>query len=326
MFDRKFQRISTNGIELNTVVEGEGPLVVLLHGFPQCAFLWRHQIDPIIEAGFRVAVPDQRGYGSSDAPEAVSAYNIRELANDAAGIAPALGYDEFIVIGHDWGSPVAWHTALLHEDSCKAVMGLSVPYTRADNPDTFINPPGMDDRFWYMRYFQEPGVAEAEMEADVRRVLLAAYYTLSNDSPLGSWMAQLNRPKDSSLIDAMSKTESLPSWLTQEEFDYYVQFFETHGFRGPINWYRNIPVMNEVTPELATKRVSQPSAFVAGAEDEVLTYVPGQSWVELMKPFLLDLQFITIVEGAGHWVQLERPEETTHEILRFLETVRARPR
>ena len=322
MFDRTFQRIATNGIELNTVVEGDGPLVVLLHGFPQGSFLWRHQIDPIINAGFRVAVPDQRGYGSSSAPEDVSAYNIRELANDAAGIAPALGYDEFIVIGHDSGSPVAWHTALLHEDSCRAVMGMSVPYTRGDDTDGFINPPGMDDRFWYMRYFQKPGVAEAEMEADVRGSLLAMFHTLSAASPTGSWMAQLNHPKSSKLKDVLVTADSLPSWLTQEEFDHHVQLYERYGFRGPVNWYRNIAVMNTVTPELAGKKVSQPSAFIAGAEDDVLQYIPGQSWVDMMKPFLADLQFITFIEGAGHWVQLERPKETTREILRFLEMVR----
>ena len=188
MFTRNFQRIKTNGIELNAVVEGEGPLVLLLHGFPQCSFLWRHQIDPIIEAGFRVVVPDQRGYGSSDAPNEVSAYNIRELAGDVAGIAPALGLDEFIVIGHDWGAMVAWHTALLHEASCKAVMGLSVPYARSEQPRAAVNQ--SDNQFWYIDYFQEPGIAEAEMEADVRRALLAVYYTLSGDSPPGSWMAQ----------------------------------------------------------------------------------------------------------------------------------------
>ena len=142
MFDRNFEQIQTNGITLKTVVEGEGPLVVLLHGFPQSSFLWRHQIDAIVEAGFKVAVPNQRGYEGSDAPAEINAYNVRELANDVAGIAPALGYDDFIVIGHDWGSLVALHTALLHEDTCTAVMGCSVPYTRAESVDAFINPPG----------------------------------------------------------------------------------------------------------------------------------------------------------------------------------------
>jgi pimeloyl-ACP methyl ester carboxylesterase len=320
MFTRHFQRIRTNGIELNAVVEGEGPLVLLLHGFPQCSFLWRHQIDPIIEAGFRVVVPDQRGYGSSDAPNEVSAYNIRELANDAAGIAPALGLDEFIVIGHDWGALVAWHTALLHKASCRAVMGLSVPYTRSEEPRETTNRP--DDRFWYIDYFQEPGIAEAEMEADVRRTLLAIYYTLSGDSPSGSWMAQREHPKDSTLLDTLLVPENLPSWLSEAELDYYVHFFERHGFRGPLNWYRNLAVLREVTPELATKKVTQPSAFVAGVKDDVLKYLGDRNWVEEMKPFMSDLRFVTLIDGAGHWVQVERHKETTREILRFLEMVR----
>ena len=143
--NRNFEMIETNGVTLRTVVEGEGPLVVLLHGWPQCWYLWRHQIDPIVAAGFRVAVPDQRGYGGSSCPEDVSSYNIRNLAADVAGIAAALGHEEFTVIGHDWGCLVAWNTALLHEDTCTAVMGLSVPLWRV-GPE-IVNPEGADDRF-----------------------------------------------------------------------------------------------------------------------------------------------------------------------------------
>jgi len=322
MFERKFQKIATNGIELNTVVEGEGPLVILLHGFPQCAFLWRHQIDPIIQAGFRVAVPDQRGYGSSDAPIDIAAYNIRELANDAAGIGTALEEDSFIVIGHDWGAVVAWHTALLHEQTCKAVMALSVPYSRNPNPDSWINPPGLKGQFWYMRYFQEAGVAETHLEADIKLTLRAAFYALSGEAPDGTWMAQVRHPDEMHLLDVLPTPSALPSWLSFDEFEYYVQFFEYCGFSGPINWYRNIAQMNTVTPELNNKQVAQPSAFLAGSRDPVLQYGAGTDMVETMKPHLADLRFATVVEGAGHWVQNERPDEVTHEILRFLELVR----
>jgi pimeloyl-ACP methyl ester carboxylesterase len=128
--DRNFKMLQTNGVTLRTVVEGKGPLVILLHGWPQCWYLWRHQIDPIVEAGFQVAVPDQRGFGGSDRPSAVADYNIRALAADIAGIAPALGHETFRLIGHDWGCVVAWNTALLHEKTCEAVMGLSVPFWR----------------------------------------------------------------------------------------------------------------------------------------------------------------------------------------------------
>jgi pimeloyl-ACP methyl ester carboxylesterase len=199
--DRNLKMLETNGVRLRTVVEGKGPLVILLHGWPQCWYLWRHQIDPLVEAGFQVAVPDQRGFGGSDRPPAITDYNIRTLAADIAGIAPALGHDTFRLIGHDWGCVVAWNTALLHEEKCQAVMGLSVPFWRVA-PD-IINPAGMDDRFWYIRYFQQPGVAEAELERDLERSLLSIYFTLSADAPQASFMKQLEHPRASGLLDTM---------------------------------------------------------------------------------------------------------------------------
>jgi pimeloyl-ACP methyl ester carboxylesterase len=314
MKQRNFQMIETNGVRLRAVVEGKGPLVVLLHGFPQCWYLWRHQIDPIVEAGFQVAVPDQRGFGGSDRPPAVADYNIRTLAADVAGIAPALGHDTFYLIGHDWGCVVAWNTALLHDKTCRAVMGLSVPFWRMSAEA--VNPPGMNDRFWYIRHFQQPGIAEAELERDLEHSLLSIYYTLSADAPSGSWMKQLEHPKTSNLLDTMVTPKQLPSWLTQEDLAYYVEQYRTSGFRGPINWYRNIPTNDGITPELESKRFTQPAAFAAGAADDVLLYDPN--WRDRFPKAFDDLRFLEIVEGAGHWVQMEKPKETTALILRFL--------
>src|SRR5687768_7185970 len=160
MQTRDFRMIETNGIRLRTVVAGSGPLVILLHGFPQCWYLWRHQIDPIVQAGFQVAVPDQRGYGGSDRPEPIEAYNIIELTRDVVGLADALGHESFIVVGHDWGAPVAWHTALLYPKRVRAVAGMSVPYTRWP-AGTMTRQEHFGDQFWYIVYFQAPGVAEA---------------------------------------------------------------------------------------------------------------------------------------------------------------------
>ena len=314
MKQRNFRLIETNGIRLRTVVEGQGPLVILLHGFPQCWYLWRHQIDPLVEAGFQVAVPDQRGYGGSDRPPAISDYNIRTLAADVAGIAPALGHNQFILIGHDWGCVVAWNTALLHDKTCRAVMGLSVPFWRMSGDA--MNPAGMDDRFWYIRYFQQPGVAEAELERDLERCLLSIYYTISADAPPASFMKQLEHPKTSSLLDTMLMPKQLPPWLTKEDLAYYVEQYRVSGFRGPINWYRNIPTNNGITPELESKRFTQPAAFVAGAEDDVLLYDPN--WRDTFPKAFDDLRFIELVKGAGHWVQMEKPQETIALILRFL--------
>ncbi len=314
MIERDFRMIETNGVTLRTVVEGDGPLVVLLHGWPQSWYLWRHQIDPLAAAGFRVAVPDQRGYGGSSKPPAIADYNIRELAADVAGLAGALGHEDFIVIGQDWGCVVAWHTALLHADRCTAVMGLSVPFWRMS--DASINPPGMDDRFWYMRYFQEPGVVEAELEADLARSLRTLYYGLSADSPSGSWMGQLEHPRASTLLDALPQPGAISGWLTEEDFDYYLEQFRASGFRGPCNWYRNIPGNAALTPELEGARFRQPAAFVAGAEDDVLLYDPD--WRENFPKDFDDLRFIELIAGAGHWVQAEKPAETTAQMLRFL--------
>ena len=314
----KFQKIDTNGVRLNVAVEGEGPLVILLHGFPQSWYLWRHQIAPLVAAGYRVAVPDQRGFGGSSRPEAVEAYNIRNMAADVVGIAGALGSPQFNLVGHDWGCIIAWNTALLHEDTCRSVMGLSVPFWRAGKAT--LDPPGMDDRFWYIRYFQTPGVAERELEADVRQSLLQMYCGLSGDAPAGTWLGQLAHPASAGLLDVLPPAPAtLPAWLTAADLDYYTAQYRESGFRGPINLYRNLPTMNARTPELEGKRFRQPAAFTAGRLDPVLDYDP--SWQQWFPAAFEDLRFLSFVEGAGHWLQVEKPAETTAQILRFLQDV-----
>ncbi|MGA2410188.1 MAG: alpha/beta hydrolase, partial [Candidatus Binataceae bacterium] len=272
MKQRNFQMIKTNGVTLRTVVEGNGPLVILLHGFPQCWYLWRHQIDPIVEAGFQVAVPDQRGYGGSERPEAIEAYNIVELSNDVAGIATALGHERLIVVGHDWGAPVAWHTALLHRERVRAVVGMSVPYARG-KVGVMTRQENFGDNFWYMVYFQKPGVAEAELEADIRLSLRKIYYSVSGDAPEGLWFTP--KPASAKFLDGLIDPPSLPSWLTPEDLDYYVAQYEQSGFRGPINWYRNIDRNIEITPQLENAKIEQPAFFIAGKKDLVLTFAGG---------------------------------------------------
>lgn len=322
MQEPAFEMIETNGVRLRTVVSGEGPLVILLHGWPQSWYLWRHQIAPLAAAGYKVAVPDQRGYGGSSKPADVADYGIRQLTGDVAGLARALGYDEFNLIGHDWGCLVAWNTALLHADTCRSVMGLSVPFWRPT--DATVNPPGMDDRFWYIRYFQEPGVVEAELEQDLEASLLKLYYGLSADSPYGAWMRQLEYPKSAGLLETLPETSSLPRWLSAEDFAYYVSQYRMSGFLGPCNWYRNIPTLAASTPELDGARFTQPAAFASGAQDDVLLYDPD--WRASFPLAFDDLRFIEIIEGAGHWLQVEAPAATTAVMLRFLAEVEPRPR
>jgi pimeloyl-ACP methyl ester carboxylesterase len=316
MQKRNFEMIQTNGVTLRCVVEGSGPLVVLLHGFPQCWYLWRHQIDPIARAGFRVAVPDQRGYGGSEAPEAIEAYNIVDLSADVAGIADALGEERFIVVGHDWGAPVAWHTALLHEARVRAVAGLSVPYMRGGVPKMMTRQEFWGDRFWYIVYFQTPGVAEAELEADLRRSLRLIYLSASADAAAD---VLVKKPKTAGFLDGMVDVDPLPAWLSEEDLDYYVEQYRNNGFRGPVSWYRNIERNHEITPQLDGKKIAQPAFFLAGSEDPVLKF-PGDMF-NAMDAHFVDLRGKHLVEGAGHWLQLERPAEVTERLVGFLKSV-----
>ncbi len=314
MHDRHFEMIETNGVRLRTVVEGRGPLVILLHGFPQCWYLWRHQIDPLVHAGFQVAVPDQRGYGGSDRPASIEAYNIVDLSADVVGIADALGHERFLVVGHDWGAPVAWHTALLHAERIKAVAGLSVPYVRGQ-AGTLTRQEAFGDNFWYIVYFQTPGVAEAEFEADVRTTLRLTYYVASGDAPANAWLVQ--KPATAKFLDGLPDPATLPAWLSEADLDYYVAQFERSGFRGPLNWYRNIDRNLALTPQLETAKIERPALFLAGKKDPVLSF-GGGGWVDLMDHFVPDLRGKVYVDGAGHWVQMERPAAVTDALLGFL--------
>ena len=321
MKDRNFQLIETSGVRLRSVVEGEGPLVILLHGFPQCWYLWRRQIDPLVEAGFQVAVPDQRGYGGSDCPAEIEAYNIIELTNDVAGLANELGHEQFIVIGHDWGAPVAWHTALLHPQRVRAVAGLSVPHIRG-KVGAVTRQENFGDNFWYMVYFQQPGVAEAEFEADIRKTLRTIYFVASGDAPEGLWF--IKKPSTAKFLDGLPDPAQAPGgtpgWLTEEDLDYYVAQFERSGFRGPLNWYRNIDRNIEITPQLEAAKIDQPSFFIAGKKDPVLSF-GGGGWVGQMDKWVTDMRGRVFIEGAGHWVQMERPAEVNEALLGFLKSV-----
>lgn len=321
---RHFERIETNGIRLRCVVEGQGPLVLLLHGFPQCWYLWRHQIDPLVSAGFRVCVPDQRGYGGSDAPERIDAYDILELTADVIGLVQALGEQRAFLVGHDWGCIVAWHAALLFPHRFHCVLGMSVPYGRARGNE-WVEPPGRQDEFWYIRYFQAPGRAEAELEADLRRTLRLFYFGASAaGAELAARAAQAGaapRPRDARLFEGLPTPEVLPPGLTEADLEYYVEQFRRSGFRGALNWYRNIGRIAALTPCLDEARIRIPAAFVAGAQDPVLGF--GQGAVEAQSAWFEDLRSTVLIPDAGHWLQMEKPAETTRAMLDFLLPLRA---
>ena len=317
MQNRQFEMINSDGVSLRTVVEGDGPLVVLLHGFPQCWYLWRHQISAIAEAGYQVAVPDQRGYGGSDAPLEIADYDILHLTNDVKNVAEALGHERFTVIGHDWGAAVAWNTALLHENAVRAVAGLSVPYMRFEKPEILTRQEFWGDRFWYMAYFQKPGVAERELEADIRRTLKLIYFSFSGDAEHSN---NFEKKKESGLLEGLGEAVTPTSWLTDGDLDYYCRSFEQSGFRGPLNWYRNIERNVRITPGLRNKVVRQSAMFLAGSADPILA-MPMGSAIESMSRWVPNLHTNAIIKGPGHWLPMEAPAVVTEKILSFLSEV-----
>lgn len=308
------RRVGTNGIELNIAEQGDGPLVIMLHGFPESWYSWRHQFGPLAEAGYRAVAPDMRGYGKSDKPADISAYNQVEVTRDVIGLIDALGYDTAVVIGHDWGAPTAWSAALNHPDRITAVGALSVPFSpRADRPPLDTLKEVFKDRFFYQLYFQEPGVAEAELEADVRTALRKFIHMASGEMEPEFFLAE--RPADADLLSDLPDPDKMGDWLTEEDLDFYVAEFERTGFRGPLNYYRNHNLTWELT-EGAPTTIEQPAMFVAGSKDGVI--VMAAEALQKLPERVPNLIVNDIIDGIGHWTQQEAPEAVNGAILRFL--------
>jgi len=236
-----FRFIQLSDIRLRAAVQGTGPLVVMVHGFPESWFSWRHQIGPVAEAGFTVCAIDVRGYGGSDKPPAVADYSMERMISDVTGVIDALSSDgRAVLIGHDWGAPIVWNSALIRADKVRAVCALSVPYLgTAPRPFTEIFDEIFTKRgkFFYQAYFQKEREPEAEAEANPRDFLRKFYYALCGDAPDGTWPS--NKTSSQRLLDGLVDPDPFPAWLTAADLDYYVGQFESSGFRGPINRYRN---------------------------------------------------------------------------------------
>jgi len=312
-----FDFFETNGIRLRVALAGQGPLVVLVHGWPESWYSWRHQIPALAAAGYRVAAPDVRGYGGSDKPQPAEAYAIKEMCADIAGLVTALGETRAILIGHDWGAPIVWNTALFHPEKVSAVAGLSVPHTgRGPAPRIELFRKIYKDRFFYQLYFQTPGVAEAELEADVRTSLRKIYYWSSGEGMKAG--SRVHKPANARLLDGLADPNPFPGWLTPADLDYYVHEFQQSGFRGPLNRYRTSELDFTQLAMVADQRIKQPAAFIAGSLDPVLRFVPGVDLIELMRSRMGDLRLLRLIDGSGHWVQQESPVEVNTALLQFL--------
>jgi pimeloyl-ACP methyl ester carboxylesterase len=313
--------LSIHGIQLNVLEAGEGPLVLLLHGFPELAHSWRHQLPALAAAGYRAVAPDLRGYGRSSAPEAIEAYTLFHLVGDVVGLVDHYREEQAVVVGHDWGSIVAWGAATLRPQRFRGVCGMSVPYVpRMPVKPTDLLKAMAGDRFVYILYFQEPGKAEAELEADVRSTLRRIYYTASGSLPEDHEF-QADLPKTAGFLDAMVDPEKLPDWLPETDLDVYVEAFSRTGFRGGLNYYRNLDRNWELMAAWLGAKVEIPALFVGGAKDLVVTGPPGgpgNPLLAAMPAFVPDLRGQVRVAGAGHWNQQEKPEDTNRALLEFL--------
>jgi pimeloyl-ACP methyl ester carboxylesterase len=315
--------IPLGAVTLSAVVEGQGPLVVLVHGFPESWYSWRHQIGPLVGAGWQVCAIDVRGYGLSDAPPHIADYDMQSLTGDVAALVERLSpAAPAVLVGHDWGAPIVWHTALVHPDRVRAVAGLSVPWTG-------IAPIAFDDlyraaftdrgRFFYQDWFQAPGVAEAELEGDVRGSLRRFLYAISGDAPAGTWPH--DKVVGDSLLHRLPDPDPFPAWLTREDEDFYVAAFTRSGFRGPLNRYRNHQRDFAWTRRFQGRIIRQPALFIGGNRDLVLRLMPGVDMLAVQAAQLPDLRGAHVLDGCGHWTQQERPAEVTRLLLDWLATL-----
>jgi pimeloyl-ACP methyl ester carboxylesterase len=318
------QFVETNGIQMHVTEQGEGPLVLLCHGFPESWYSWRHQISALAAAGYRVVAPDMRGYGQTDKPEAIDQYTIFHLVGDMVGLVDALGQETAVIVGHDWGAPVAWHAALLRPDRFRAVVGLSVPFIPRGPVYPSENYPETDTTVFYQSYFQSPGVAEVDLEKDVRSTIRAFLYDASGNAPGSAIKVEppghvFMVPRKGGIMANRTNPDSLPPWVTEADVDVYVNEFRRTGFRGGLNWYRNIDRNWELMAPFADSKITVPALFIAGDRDLVLAFKGMDQVISNLGKNAPRLHDIVILPGCGHWTQQERPREVNNALTRFLQ-------
>ncbi len=326
----EFKFIDTNGITLRAAVEGEGPLIIMVHGCPESWFSWRRQIPVIAEAGYKVVAIDVRGYGGSDKPHAIEEYTLKKIGADIVGIIDFFEEDQAILIGHDWGGPIVWYTSLLNENRISAVAGLSVPYF----PQREVSP--LDafeiiykDKFFYQLYFQKEGVAESEFEPDLRKYLESTYFSIDArgmkkqfENPLNA----MNKGPNAKYLDDVVEFESYPDWINKDEMNYLINEFENSGMRGPLNRYRAQRIDFEELKDFRDKKLKQPAALMVGSLDPVNFFIGDgykdtEHLKEVFEPVYENLIKTELINDVGHWTQQEAPEEVNRFLLDFLKQI-----
>jgi pimeloyl-ACP methyl ester carboxylesterase len=317
------EQISTNGIELHVATAGpvDGKPVVLCHGFPELWYSWRHQLVALGQAGYRALAPDLRGYGGSSHLKEVGDYGSDKLTGDLCGLLDHYGYEKAAFVGHDWGAMLVWEMGRLHPDRVSSLFNMSVPYSNSPAPPTEIFKVIFEGKFFYMLYFQPVGPAEAEFEADPRHFLRTMLYAAGGESMANANALAVDAPAEGTrFLDILGPApDTLPAWLTEADVDVYTEAFKKSGFFGPVSFYRNMDANWGRSKDIPASVYTFPTGFITGSLDPVNAMMPGA--VEAMAEAMPDFRGGTVVEGAGHWVQQEKPEETDAALLAFLADV-----
>ncbi len=311
------KRVEANGISIRYAEAGSGPLVLFCHGWPESWYSWRHQLQAVAAAGFRAVAPDMRGYVGTDAPEAIDQYTLFHIVGDMVELVKKLDAEQAVIVGHDWGAPVAWHAAMWRPDVFRAVVGMSVPWSPPGYTDLLSALAKLGITTFYIQYFQNPGVAEAELQKDVRNSLRRVYFTAGGElREKGKGFAVL--PPGGGLLDNTVDPETLPPWMSEADLDYYTGEFSRAGFRGGLNWYRNLTRTWSLSGPWRGQPITVPAQFIAGSRDGVLRFPAAQSQLDAFPKTLPKLRGKHILDGAGHWIQQERAAEVNALLVDFL--------
>jgi pimeloyl-ACP methyl ester carboxylesterase len=303
--------IDTNGIRMAVYEQGEGPAIILLHGFPELAYSWRHQLPALAEAGYRAIAPDQRGYGRTSVPPNVADYCIEALIADVRGLLDALGLESAVFIGHDWGAILLWHMAIMAPERIEKLIILNIPYFRRPPTDPIMM---MRERYgdgFYIVNFQDSDEADRVFAEDPvhffdvvmrhRQISRRRFDSLPPERKVVNFIRSLKQ-----------KRHFGEPLLLAEERDYFAAAFARSGFTGPINWYRNWTHNWRITAGVDPV-IAIPTLFI-GAVDDVIV-APEQ--IEAMKPLVTDLT-IRMLDDCGHWSQQEKPADVNRLILDWL--------
>lgn len=322
-----FQIIETGSARLRARIVGSGPLVVMVHGFPESWYSWRHQIAPVAAAGFTACAIDVRGYGGSQRFGHVEDYAMEHMIADIVGLGGVLSPDKpFILAGHDWGAPMVWNTALVHPERIAAVAALSVPFFGVPefSFDDVIKRVFDDrDKFFYQTYFRVPGHAEVALEADARRFLKGFYYAISGDAPPDAF--PVNKPAGFALMDGLTVPDHMPAWMTPDDLAYYTDEFRESGFFGPLSRYRNHTRDWHFLQPFKDRKIEQPAFFMAGDRDPAFSlFGLAEDPIAKMRDAVSHLEVAQVLPGCGHWTQQERPAEVNAALVPWLASLKGR--